>query len=143
MVTATQATRTSDYDNKSPNITIPVVTSFPTDVRFFDGDYGTLNNARAWGTCEQGSQKGGTGVFSWCTSQLVFYNNGRYPNDYNSTAERDHMACHELGHTLGLRHTTLPSCMFNPSADFTQGTNTTLHDIDCIFQAYVNGVRCP
>jgi hypothetical protein len=110
----------------------------------FDGTYGTLNGARASTTCAQGSAKGNVGTFRmWCDPQLIFYNNGTYPADWNDPAEIDHHVCHEIGHSFGLRHySTSASCLYNGSLNFSLGTNTTDHDIGCIVTGYVNRLRC-
>ncbi|MBA3779974.1 MAG: hypothetical protein H0X16_11890 [Chloroflexi bacterium] len=117
------------------------------EVRAYDGDYGTLDNARAFTTCEWASpQFGGTGILEWCDEQLLYYNNGTYPGNYNELLEVKHFACHELGHTLGLRHndtygpTNAESCMYNGS--FTSGVNTQGHDVYCINLGYEQGIRC-
>ena len=135
----------SDYDYKSSQINVSmVVTAGQEDVRMFDGGYGTLNGARAWTTCEATAQTGKNGTtFMWCRQQLIFYNNGTYPNDWNEGAEVAHHVCQELGHTFGLRHYAgTSSCMYNGSLDMSIGVNTINHDIGCIVSGYVNLVRC-
>jgi hypothetical protein len=135
-----------DYDYKSSQINVAIVaTAGAEDVRMFDGQYGTLNGARAWTTCAQGAATGNNGTFRmWCDPQLIFFNNGTYPLDWNSDAERRHHTCQEVGHTFGLRHRNSTStCMYNVGLDFTIGINTTTHDIGCIVTGYVDKVRCP
>ncbi|MBI2763133.1 MAG: matrixin family metalloprotease [Chloroflexi bacterium] len=40
-----------------------------------------------------------------------------YTAAYDTVAERDYLACHEFGHTLGLRHSgDAASCLFPNSA---------------------------
>jgi hypothetical protein len=143
LVTETQLTMSEDY-NPSSVIQTYVVTSLGTeDVRVYNGDYGTMNGARAWTTCEEFSQHGLVGTFrEWCKPQLLFYNRGHYPLDYNNINERRHITCHDIGHTHGLRHTSgTSSCMYN--GDFITGVNPGSHAIGCIEQAYTAGTRCP
>ncbi len=80
------------------------------DVWIGDYDYG-LNGARAWVACqplgaskpryaEDGSRANGT---AWCFGQQVRFNEayiGSTPNYWL----RQHYACHELGHTVGMNH---------------------------------------
>jgi hypothetical protein len=52
-----------------------------------------------------GNRSGGTG---WCFGQRVEFNSDA-TTAYDTFNKRQHLACHELGHTIGLRHPTLPS----------------------------------
>lgn len=86
-------------------------------------------NAFAWGQCAPlpdnplvpdpvvfgGSAAGHT---RWCRPQYVYWNTwSDAANKVNSTAKFNYIGCHEIGHTLGLRHRgTTASCMVNASA---------------------------
>jgi hypothetical protein len=76
-----------------------------TDVVAFSADYGE-NGAAGWVYCPphepQGTNPAG---HRWCKGQELHLNlNPRYGIFFDDDASRDHVVCHELGHTLGLRH---------------------------------------
>lgn len=63
-------------------------------------------------TCAGFATFGGSGIRRWCKPHLLYMNTGFHWNDLDDPNERKHYACHELGHTLGLRHTSsTSSCM--------------------------------
>ena len=76
-----------------------------TDVVARSADYGD-NGAAAWVYCPSGAPQGeNPSGDRWCRQQeLIFNLNPRYVAFFGDDASRDHVACHELGHTLGLRH---------------------------------------
>lgn len=92
-----------------------------TDVIVMDGYYGTSEYA-GWTQCTDGAAHGGSGRWEWCQPQLIMYNLSQ--TDYFSTQSRRRMiACHEMGHTLGLQHRqTLPATCMHKNAD----TSTTI-----------------
>lgn len=64
------------------------------------------NGALAWTQCASGATYGGSDALHtrWCRPQRFYYNTyyeaGYFPTD---NAKR-YIACHELGHTIGLQH---------------------------------------
>ena len=108
-----------------------------TDVIAFSGDYGE-NGAAGWVYCPANAPQGVNAVGDrWCRQQEMHFNiNPRYSIFFDDDASRDHVTCHEMGHTLGLRHwgnppqtsddQTAATCM---NANTPNGP-TTLHQFD-------------
>ena len=76
-----------------------------TDAIAFSDDYGE-NGAAGWVYCPVGAPQGlNPNGDRWCRLQEIHFNiNPRYGLFFNDDSSRDHVTCHELGHTLGLRH---------------------------------------
>jgi hypothetical protein len=80
-------------------------TSRDTDAIAFSDDYGE-NGAAGWVYCPTDAPQGlNPSGDRWCRHQEIHFNlNPRYALFFADDASRDHVTCHELGHTLGLRH---------------------------------------
>jgi hypothetical protein len=76
-----------------------------TDVIVYAADYGE-NGAAGWVWCPPDAPQGTNDRGDrWCRHQELHFNlNPRYAAFFADPASRDYMACHELGHTIGLRH---------------------------------------
>jgi hypothetical protein len=76
-----------------------------TDVIAFSGDYGE-NGAAGWVYCPSGAPQGtNPSGDRWCRHQELHLNlNARYGAYFDDDASRDYVTCHEMGHTIGLRH---------------------------------------
>jgi hypothetical protein len=78
------------------------------DVWIHDFNYGTNNNIVAWVVCSgDNTGTGGAHPDRWCRGQHARFNS-HYIWYYDTSFERNRLACHELGHTLGLRHRQTP-----------------------------------
>ena len=87
--------------------------SADTDVIAYSQDYGD-NGAAAWVYCPSDAPQGTNADRDrWCRMQEMHFNlNPRYTAFLGDDGSRDHVACHELGHTVGLLHWGNP-----PSSD--------------------------
>ena len=76
-----------------------------TDAIAFSDDYGE-NGAAGWVYCPLDAPQGvNPSGDRWCRQQEIHFNiNARYGLFFADDGSRDHVTCHELGHTLGLRH---------------------------------------
>lgn len=99
------------------------------EIRIFEEYYGSLNK---WGftLCAPPPLVvyGGNPAThtAWCRPQDVVYNS-RYTAGWDSIQQR-YLACHEIGHTFGLRHyDNEATCM--KDTDSTGAINVTLHEI--------------
>lgn len=134
MATATRWSMTNNY-NTHPDISMYEVTgSSAWDVAVSDASYGA-NGFHGWVDCPPSAQQGGSHPNYYCMDQELRYNY-TYSADFDTLTERRSVACHELGHTLGLRHpaaaTNLGSCMHNGTNDY----GLTQHDINHLSAQY-------
>ncbi len=107
------------------------------DVRLYDDDFG-LNGVFAWVNCPDGATRSGADPLEGCFNQTLKYNLAYTFDDTFYTSEgRKYMACHELGHTVGLRHTSSSSSCMVSDVDYPWPLNLETHEIDgWINQAY-------
>jgi hypothetical protein len=104
------------------------------DLQVYDAGYG-YNGFRAWVVCQAGATYGGSGPAGrWCRPQQISFNNALpgYPSEFDTDTKRRFVACHEVGHSLGLQHSTeTSSCMRDVPLGYTgtRATGLTTHDI--------------
>ena len=96
-----------------------------TDVIAHSADYGE-NGAAGWVFCPSGAPRGVSAMgHRWCLGQELHLNlNPRYGLFFDDDASRRHVACHELGHTLGLRHWGNPPETDGPVGETCMQANT-------------------
>lgn len=104
------------------------------DVAAMDNDYGN-NGIAAWVDCPAANTGIGTRNASpetrWCRGQYLRFNgNAVVRNDYFATGLRtEFLACHELGHTIGLRHRNVDgSCLATFGAGALRQETLAPHD---------------
>lgn len=88
-----------------------------TDVIVYAADHGA-NGAAGWVNCPpdapQGINEHGD---RWCRHQELHFNlNARYAAFLADDDSRTHLACHEIGHSVGLRHWGNPPITDAPTA---------------------------
>lgn len=125
--------RMSSAYTAATDVTMSETTSSTNyDVRVLDNSYG-LNGAAAWVVCPPAAIEGGTDPSRWCFGQDLRYNLS-YPNYYDTASERSWLACHELGHTIGLKHTTASNSCLRETHNGT--TLLSSHDISHVNSNY-------
>ncbi|MGH9023643.1 MAG: hypothetical protein ACRDV9_11180 [Acidimicrobiia bacterium] len=89
------------------------------DVIAFDFNFGN-NGLVGWAVCPANNTgTGGSHPYVWCRGQNINFNSF-FAADFDSTLDQRRVACHEIGHTVGLRHynpqhSGTGSCMYNPA----------------------------
>ena len=87
------------------------------DVIVHDFNYPLFPSLAGWVNCPpDNTGTGGTDPNRWCRGQTLVLNSYLYWFDnsvFDTDAQRRNIACHEMGHTVGLRHRAeLTSCMY-------------------------------
>jgi hypothetical protein len=127
-----------DYDD-NPNSDTDITAIMSTNVNTADVwaavTDGQNPREHGWGTCIEGAMTGDQGFEKWCKPQAMVFNTDFAQEWNNDPGLRRWVVCHEIGHTLGLRHTngrhsSLASCMLDRVEDFTNTWPTVLASFD-------------
>lgn len=117
LAAAIRQTMAEDYEPTHLRMHVQSRITSATDVIVFAGDYGE-NGAAGWVFCPTDAPRGVNAQGDrWCQRQELHFNlNPRYAAYFADRGSRDYMACHELGHTIGLRHWGNPPQTEGPAA---------------------------
>ncbi|MGH2455560.1 MAG: hypothetical protein ACRDHD_04815 [Candidatus Limnocylindria bacterium] len=127
---------TNKYDPIAYVQMIKTTSPSSADTWIYDDNYG-LNGIRAFTRCSLTASYGTRNGETWCEPQIIGFNNGQYPGEYNNYYERRFVACHEIAHILGLHHPSPPnsSCitdiaLASPLSEYSSRQGLLQHDID-------------
>lgn len=96
----------ANHYNPTDLVAYVTTTDSVPDVWVYDAFYGN-NGIFAWVDCPaDNSGTGGSGQLQWCRGQKLRYNASLEGQYTSGLTARRALACHELGHTVGLRHNT-------------------------------------
>lgn len=119
-------TITENVDRTELSSTLYHDSSYEREVKIYDDYYGDTGWAGRWYCARYGSVH-----FEVCEVGIVQFNLS-YSADYSTNSKR-HLACHEVGHSLGLAHGSGSSCMVKGGYDYRYFTS---HDIGHINYFY-------
>ena len=133
MYNATINTMNEDYNPTDMNMWS--TTYWQTaDVWVYDADYGQ-NGAAGWVDCPANAPQGvNARGDAWCKNQTLKYNiTAAYRPFWEDAGSRAYLACHEMGHTMGLQHWWgSGTCMFPDAPNGPQ-------NLDPVDRGHING----
>lgn len=124
-------------NNYGTNLDMFQTTTSSWDVTARELNYGSTGVV-GWVDCPPTAFQGGSHPSHHCADQILRLNDV-YDFQYDTTNEARSVVCHELGHTVGLRHSndvdSPGSCMFRVGPDPTR-IGLTPHDYEYLFSRY-------
>lgn len=103
--------------------------------------------AFAWGACiATGAYYGGSDPERWCFPQVFTWNTWSVAaNKVNLTDEYEYIGCHEMGHTVGLRHAaaSTDSCMQTTGKPTGHSGNLPMDDFPALHDYQELNLRYP
>ena len=129
----------TQYDPTDLSAYLTTTDNLP-DVRLWDWNYGA-GKPQGWVDCPAdntgiGYKVPGDSDTRWCRGQIIRFNScWNDQEDYDTDTER-YLVCHEIGHTLGLLHHSLNSCMRTEVPLYLAVPNLLSHEIGHINAGY-------
>ena len=117
LAAALRRTARQDYDRTYLRVRVQRRITAATDAIAYAADHGE-NGAAGWVYCPPDAPQGRTMQGDrWCQQQEIHFNlNSRYAAFFADRASLDSIACHELGHSVGLLHWGNPPSTEGPAA---------------------------
>lgn len=136
LLTALQNSISQDFDSIDGVYSAEVSTiSSSNRVRIFYDNFDP-SLPRAFTFCDETATTGLNNIryHMWCKPHIIIYQDNSYANNcWSNGACRKWLACHELGHTLGLQHSTTETTCMTTSA---QTDVLNAHDIGHLEDCY-------
>lgn len=126
-----------NHINTARDVSVVQTIASSRDVNVIQGSYGDVVYW-AFAACADGATYGGIDPGRWCRPQVVAYNMTHPTSWWTNVSSKIGVACHELGHTLGLRHRpdTDSTCMVDPPNDSDE-TQLDAHDFNHLNTQYL------
>ena len=101
-------------------------------------DWHIANGFYGWVNCPNSAQTGGSHPDRWCYGQKLTINL-TYDGGFSTWYGKRALACHELGHTVGLRHPNVSgrnTCMYTGAPDNATSYTYSSNEVNRLNQEY-------
>ncbi|HWP63713.1 MAG TPA: matrixin family metalloprotease [Candidatus Binatia bacterium] len=135
LVAATRYAAASVYDPVADIAVVEQANARNVDLIVQDAEF-NVAGAWAWTFCAPGAVYGGSDPARWCRPQLLRYDlSDGYA--FNTLSERRYVACHEFGHSFGLRHSSnRSSCLFPNEAVSTVIVSHDVNELNAHYEPF-------